>query len=249
MGIFNQFFGSKPGKISNISYEALAVDVHSHLLPGLDDGSESLEQSLQMLSGFKNLGFRKVITTPHVMMDSYKNSPEKISNALLEVKSAVLQAGLDIEIEAAAEYMVDDGFEKIIEEGQLMTIGKNYILIELSTFIPHPHLKEMLFNLQIDGYKIILGHAERYSYWYRNFKEFEELKSREILFQINTLSFGGFYNQDYRKMAEKLVNLGMVDLLGSDMHKPAQLNALARCRMSPFVEELISGGKLLNNII
>lgn len=247
MGLFQKLF--RPGfiPVEEASYAALGVDLHSHFIPGVDDGAETMEHSLEMLAGMQRLGFRKVVTTPHVMMDSYKNTPEIILTGLQNLRKAVTEKGLSIQVEAGAEYMVDDGFEKIISDKTFLTFSNKYILIELSTFMPHPNLKNMIFQLQLEGYKVILGHAERYSYWYRAFHEYEDLKNREVFFQVNTLSFGGFYNADYRKMAEKLAKLDMIDFLGSDMHRPQQEAGLAQCRKLPVVDHLISSGRLMNS--
>lgn len=246
MGFFGKLFTKSYLSPEEASWAALGVDVHSHVIPGLDDGAENPEQSLEMLEGMQRLGFRKLITTPHVMMDSYKNNAASIRNGLGLVQQAARERGLHIQLEAAAEYMVDDGFEALVKAGDLLCFRGKHLLIELSTFMPHPNLKSLIFELQLEGYTIVLAHAERYSYWYRAFHEYEDLKNREVLFQVNTLSFGGFYNPDYKKMAEKMARLGMIDFLGSDMHRPQQEGALAQCRRLPVVENLIQSGKLMN---
>ena len=246
MGIFNNIFSSS--KLSDpADYSILKVDLHSHLIPGLDDGSSNIEESIEMVRRFHKLGFEKLITTPHIMNDYYRNTPDRIKDGLQELRKAVEEAGIPISIEAAAEYMIDDGFEKKLSMGNLLTIGDKYLLIELSTFTPHPNLHTILFNLQLEGYKIILAHAERYSYWYKDFTQYENLKHREMYFQVNTLSFGGFYNPGYRKMAEKLSDAGLIDFLGSDMHHLSALTLMEKSAYEKHVVKLINSGNLLNN--
>lgn len=247
MGFLSKLFKSDHIPLSDASWASLGTDLHSHLIPGIDDGAEDLDQSMAMIEGMQRLGFRKLITTPHVMMDSYKNNAQSILTGLEKVQQAIREKAWDIQVEASAEYMVDDGFETLVKSGNLLCFHGKHLLIELSTFMPHPNLKSILFQLQLDGYTVVLGHAERYSYWYKAFHEFEDLKNREVLFQVNTLSFGGFYNPDYKKTAEKMAGLGMIDFLGSDMHRPAQEGALARCRQLPVVQRLMDSGKLLNS--
>ncbi|MCX6273095.1 MAG: capsular biosynthesis protein [Bacteroidetes bacterium] len=245
MDIWGNLFSQK-SSIPLLDYSALTVDMHSHLIPGLDDGSASAEESLEMLKGLASMGFRKIITTPHVMVDYYKNTPEHILAGLKVIRQAAGQQDIRLEIEAAAEYMLDDGFEKKFHDGQLMTFGKKNILIELSTFTPHPNLFSILFDLQIAGYKTILAHVERYAYWYDKIDHYEELKDREILLQVNILSFGGHYGPVIKKMAEKLADRGLIDVLGTDMHNPLSIPAYQKTLKEKYIQRLLSSGKLLN---
>lgn len=246
MGFWNSVFSDKSDLLFQ-DFSSLNTDVHSHLIAGIDDGSANLEESTEMVRGLSRLGYRKLITTPHIMTDFYGNTPELIKKGLIELQQAVDQEGIPVIVKAAAEYMIDDEFENKLKEGNLMTFGDNYLLIELSTFTPHPNLKTILFDLQIAGYTTVLAHAERYTYWYNEPEHFRDFKDRDILIQVNTLSFSGYYSRLLRLGAEKLANAGMIDLLGSDLHKPAALPALKKAVKERYVQKLMDSGKLLNS--
>lgn len=195
------------------------VDIHSHLLPGIDDGVKTLDESIDTLKEFIRLGFRKVITTPHIMNDFYKNTPEIIMDKLKIVRKAIEHEGLEIEIDAAAEYYLDEFMMKKVEDGEeLLTFGKNYVLVETS-FINEPiYLKEAFFNLKARGYQPVLAHPERYLYLNNNWELVTDLLNRGILFQLNVNSLSGIYNRPVIEMAEKMIRNSMVHFVGSDCH-------------------------------
>jgi tyrosine-protein phosphatase YwqE len=248
MGFIKNLF--TPGKLSTpVSLSGIKTDMHSHLVPGIDDGSDSLETSVELISGMVELGYQKIITTPHIQGEFYKNTPHTILSGLERVKRELKKQNITVEMEAAAEYLIDDQFESKYKEGELLTFGDKYLLVEMSYFNEHPRLKEFLFDLQIEGYRIILAHPERYSYWFRNFKKYEELKDRGIFFQINITSLAGYYSSDVKKMAEKFVDEQMVDFAGTDMHNINYLEALRRSCSEKYVKKLIDSGKLLNRTL
>ena len=104
MGLFAKLFGSKEASLPDADLSVLRCDIHSHFIPGIDDGSQTLEQSIELLTAMRELGYRKVVTTPHSMADGYKNTPDIILGGLAKVRAEVAHVGLDIEIDAAAEY-------------------------------------------------------------------------------------------------------------------------------------------------
>lgn len=246
MGFFQTFFGSS-GTKEPVNFGLLSCDLHSHLIPGIDDGSQSLDESLGLIKKFKKLGFKKLITTPHIQDEFYKNTPEIINSGLAKLKKALELSEVDIEIEAAAEYLLDDGFEEKMRRKELMTFGKNYILVEFSYFNPHPNLKSFIFDLQLEGLQVILAHPERYGYWFNNFRQFEELKDRGVLFQLNLVSLGGQYGKEVKKMAKRMIDLGMIDLVGSDMHNQYYMDSLVKASYDVSLHKLVNSGKLLNN--
>ncbi len=246
MGVFQKiFFGNKLKE--PVDYGVLKTDFHSHLIPGIDDGVRTIEDSLAMIRQFEELGFKKIITTPHIQDEFYKNTPEIILAGLSEVKAAMAGAGLEIELEAAAEYLLDDGFEEKMKSGQLMTFGRKFILVELSYFSPHPNLLSFIFELQLEGYQVILAHPERYSYWFNDLNKFEELKNRGVFFQLNTVSVSGHYGGDAKKIAEKLIELGMYDFAGSDMHNQHYMGSFNKARYEKSMKKLLDSGKLKND--
>ncbi|MBC7384032.1 MAG: capsular biosynthesis protein [Bacteroidia bacterium] len=224
MGLFSNIFNRKTelGKKSSTSsfVNPIQVEFHSHLIYGVDDGCEVIDQSIAILKKFADLGMRKVITTPHVMSDFYKNSQANIYPLRDEIRKRLSEENIQIEFDAAAEYMVDEGFEKKIEEGNLLTFGKDnkHVLIELPFMTEPPNLNAVLFKLQIAGYTPILAHPERYMYYGNEREKFHELKDRGILLQLNILSCLGYYSKPVADVAAYLVNNKLIDLVGSDVH-------------------------------
>lgn len=219
MSLFS-FFNKKTKTAS----PPLEVDMHSHLLPGLDDGVESIEEALEVLSRFAELGFRKVITTPHIMQDFYPNEKSNIIKSFNELKSELDHTKITIELEAAAEYFLDEFLIKKLEsKDDLLLFGESYILFETS-FINEPiNIKDFIFKARSAGLNPVLAHPERYAYLNSNFKLAEELKERGVLFQVNINSIGGYYSKPVRKMAEQLIKRKMVDFIASDCHNIDQL--------------------------
>lgn len=248
MGFFQKIFGGS-GLKEAVDYSALITDFHSHLIPGVDDGARSIDDALEMIRQFKELGFKKLITTPHIQDEFYKNTPEIILSGLEKVKAAMAEAGIEIEIEAAAEYLLDDGFENKLKNKALMTFGQKHILVELSYYSPHPNLLSFIFELQLEGYQVILAHPERYSYWFNSLQKFEELKNRGVLFQLNTVSLSGHYGKEVKKVAEKLIDRGMYEFVGSDMHNQNYMNSFAKARSEKSLKKLMDSGRIMNHIL
>ncbi len=223
--------------------------MHSHLIPGIDDGSQSLEQSIEIIRTFKSLGYQKIITTPHIMCDYYKNTPEIILSGLEKLRAELTRLNISIEIEAAAEYNLDDGLEKIIDDKQLLTFGNNHVLFELPFMQEPQNFQEIVFKFQTQGYKPILAHPERYSYWYKNFEKYEELKAKGILLQLNLLSLTGHYSPETKKIAERMVDAGLVDLVGTDCHKIEHLAILEKHANSKYFNLLANNNQLVNRDI
>ena len=223
------------------------VDLHSHLLPGIDDGVDSLEASIKVIKGFENLGFKKLITTPHIMHDFYKNGPDTILPLLEEVKAEIKKEEINIELEAAAEYYLDEYFMDLLDsDEEILTFGENYVLFELSFMSKPLTLREAIFKLQTKGYKPILAHVERYIYFHKSFDELHEIKNSGVFFQLNLLSLSGYYSKNVKLMAQKLVAEGMIDFIGSDCHNANQLIAVSEVLNSAAMNPLASLN-LLNN--
>ncbi|AHJ99268.1 tyrosine-protein phosphatase [Hymenobacter swuensis] len=204
------------------SLAVLGVDMHSHLLPGLDDGAETLEQSLELLRGLRELGYHKLVMTPHVMGDFYRNTPEGIRNALAALRQAAAQAGLgDVQLECAAEYYLDESFAARLERNEeLLSFGgtQRLVLIETS-YINEPfNLTETVFKLKAAGYQPVLAHPERYTYLYGRFEDLVRIREEGVLLQVNLNSLIGYYSAGAKRVAEKLIDAGLVDLLGTDAH-------------------------------
>lgn len=247
MGFLRKIFGNKKDKlIAPADISILNIDVHSHLIPGIDDGSKTIEETLEMLSHFEDLGYTKVITTPHVMSDYYKNTPEIILKGLAGVRNAIAESNLTIEIDAAAEYNLDADFEKIIDSGDILTFGENYVLFELPFFQEPPMLNEIIWKLQTKGYQPILAHVERYSFWFNDWNRVLEIKERGVHFQLNINSLTGHYGPDVKEIAEKLIDHDMIDLVGSDCHNMNHMNLTKEALHYPYLHKVIKDENLIN---
>jgi protein-tyrosine phosphatase len=224
---------SSPGAFP---FERLKVDMHSHLIPAVDDGSPSVEESLMLIKGMLELGYERLITSPHVMQDMYPNNPQTLGMGYDEIK----RDWEDVPLAFAAEYFLDDHVSDLLAKDQkLLTIKDNMVLVEFSFISPPMGYKEMIFELQMKGYQPILAHPERYSYFHRQPREYDELKASGCLFQSNILSFSGYYGGSVRDAAEYLVNHNLVELLGTDLHHSRHLGNLRELPFTPALQKLI----------
>jgi len=246
MALFgNLFSSSKANTPVDISF--LRTDIHSHLIPGIDDGSKSLEESVAMITEFHRLGYRKIITSPHVMSDFYRNSSETILSGLEKVKTALKEANIEMEMEAVAEYYLDYDFESKLKNEELLTFGKNYLLFEISYMNPPDNLNAVLFEMQTRGYRPVLAHPERYNFWHTQFEKYEELYDKGVLLQMNINSLSGHYSIPTKKIAEKMIEKGMISFLGSDCHHLGHVELMKKVVYEKHLHKLVDSGKLLNN--
>lgn len=222
--IFSRF---QKGKASQ-SVSVPSVDVHSHLIPGIDDGAKSMEESLSLLKAMQSLGYEKVITTPHVMADAYRNTKASIQEGLEALQAQSAKEGLTICIEAAAEYYLDEGLPELIKRGEILPVGGEYLLFETSYMHRPRDLERVIFEICASGYKPLLAHPERYRYIENFSQEYGRLKELGVFFQLNLNSLEGYYGTSAKRSAEWLCNEGMVDFLGSDVHHQKHTDALAR---------------------
>lgn len=240
MSLITKLFAKSNAKI----IEKLEVDMHSHLLPGLDDGSPDLESTIQYLRNLQELGFRKVITTPHVMTDLYPNTPTKILEVLKVVQEKIAEIGLQIKLEAAAEYMIDENFDKLIDNDAVLPIAGKYLLVELSYVAPVLNYESAIFKVQARGFVPILAHPERYYYF--SMAELEHLHELGCLFQINVLSLTGYYGKHVSTVGHNLLQKNMVSLLGTDLHHKKHLEALKRFASDSKLNRQLSNYEWLN---
>jgi len=228
----------------------LVADMHSHLIPGIDDGAPDLETSLELIRGMVDLGYKKIITTPHIMGEIYDNGPGNILAGAEIVREAIKRENIDIEFSAAGEYMLDDHFSTLLEEDQpLLTIKDNLVLVEFS-FVNAPYgFKEKIFMMQIKGYRPILAHPERYGYFHGNKKIYDEFKNMGCLFQVNLLSLIGYYGKAMQDMAHNLIERGDVNLLGTDLHHAKHMALLHNPHLTDQVRELLESHNFLNSTL
>ena len=226
----------------------VTTDIHSHILPGIDDGSPDIDTSLQLIKGMYALGIRKCIATPHIIGDLYRNSKDTITPALEKTRSACANAGIEMELSAAAEYMLDDYFMELLQQKQpLLTLHKNFVLTEFSyTMRPH-NIDEMVFNIITGGYQPVLAHPERYFYFHGDLKEYHELKELGFHLQVNLLSLTGYYGKDVAKAAKYILDKGLADLVGTDLHHERHLAALGKPENLAIFNRYI-GTKVYNDL-
>lgn len=239
--IFKKKYPATPNDLSG-----LGTDMHSHLLPGIDDGSPDIDMSDTLKKGLEDLGYRQFVTTPHIMWDIYKNTPLIINNAL----QLLQRQGMHGNIHAAAEYFMDDHFDRLLSDDQpLQTVHEKMVLVEFS-FVSLPiDVKEKLFAMQIKGYQPILAHPERYEYLAGKKGVFDELKSMGCLFQLNLLSPTGYYGKTASQLAAYLISKNYIDFAGTDLHHLRHLQALRHSKtIMPVVQRLLDSGKLRNNL-
>ncbi len=241
------FFRKRKANVNIADYSILNADIHSHLLPGIDDGSPDIETSIQLITGMKRLGYKKLITTPHVMWDVYKNTRHIILEKLQEVKDRLVNEQVEIEIHAAAEYFIDDHLGELVERKEpLLCFGNNFVLVEFSMVSQPFEWKKTLFEMQIQGYQPVIAHPERYAYLDRNKNFYDELKSSGYLFQLNILSLSGQYGNSVNELARYLTKKGYYDLIGTDLHHVRHLEALKNPSVLSSLQQLLDSGKILN---
>ena len=237
-------FKSK-NKIPEFNFSDIGIDMHSHILPGIDDGAPTVKESIMMVKRFQELGFKKLIATPHIMADYYRNTPDTIHKALEELREELVRQNINMPIEAAAEYYLDETFEAKINKGNLMKMGGDYVLFELS-FINYPNnIKDIIQKLNDKGLKPILAHPERYPYL-GSIENYHKIREFGCYFQLNTISLSGYYGKQTQKIAEELVDNMMVDFIGSDMHHLRHADALKQSLFTPSLKTLFEESALQN---
>jgi tyrosine-protein phosphatase YwqE len=228
----------KKASVERFPFQELGTDMHSHLIPAVDDGSPGVVQSIELIKGMLELGYTKLITSPHIMQDMYPNSPQTIGMGYDEILRSWKPGKPPLNY--AAEYFLDDHvFDLLGRSEKLLTLTGNKVLVELSFISPPIGLKDMIFELQMKGYEPILAHPERYTYCHRNPSVYAELQGTGCFLQCNLLSFSGYYGESVKEAAEYLVAKGLVDLLGTDLHHSRHLKALQELPYTPALRKLM----------
>jgi tyrosine-protein phosphatase YwqE len=254
--MFSKLFGRKKndveGDLSTAVYadfSFLKTDIHSHLIPGIDDGAQTIEDSLTLINEFRSLGYLGIVTTPHIKSDYFPNTPEINNGGLKRLHDALSERSINFSVRAAAEYYVDERFIEMLESGPLLTIRNNELLIEFSFMFEPMNLHDILFKIQTKGYKPIIAHPERYNYYHQKPQVLRELRERGCLLQLNTIALTGYYGKGVKDLAERLLQDGLYDYCGSDMHhlrhaealrKITQTKSFATLSNYPFLNKNIS---------
>jgi tyrosine-protein phosphatase YwqE len=237
---FPSFFSS-----NKISFED--VDIHSHLIPFIDDGAKNMERSIKLVLSLKKMGYKKIITTPHVS-DMFPNSSKKILEGYNLLKEELRLRSIKIELEVAAEYYLDENFERLLAKKDILTFGENnYLLFELSYFTRPSDLDSLIQDIKLAGYIPVLAHPERYEYFHHSIDEYIHLKSLGVLFQINLISMVNYYSVEIGTMVQKIIQHGLVDFVGSDTHHRNHIEALSEVFSSSLYKKLFKKNIILNN--
>mgnify|MGYP002624669045 CR=1 FL=1 len=243
-----QFFSKLFSNAPLSDFSVLETDMHSHLLPGIDDGVPTIEEALEVIKALRNLGYRRLVTTPHVMVERYPNTTEIILDKFNLLKEAVLRADIPVEVVAAAEYFMDDHFAGLLEKGDLMTLDAHgKVLVEMSFLHPPLALKQYLFDMQTQGYVPVLAHPERYPFYHNKLDEYRTLKEAGCLFQVNILSITGHYGPDVQQATQLLLKHKMVDFLGTDAHRLRHAQTLRAALRSGHLEKTLKKHRFSNS--
>ncbi|GAA4728189.1 tyrosine-protein phosphatase [Flavisolibacter ginsenosidimutans] len=241
------FFGKKS---ADLDLSWLHADMHSHLIPGIDDGAPDMAASLELIKGLQKLGYKKLVTTPHILWEVYPNTADIIAKGLEGLKGAMAEEGISMELQAAAEYFIDEYFEENLKAKEpLLPISGNKVLVEFSMITAPMDLQQVLFQLQIQGYIPVIAHPERYIYLAQRKQTFDELKEAGCLFQLNLLSLTGYYGKSVQELAEYLCKKNYYSLAGTDLHNPRHLAALQKLSSSATFSRLKESGLLLNSTL
>ncbi|WP_256013228.1 tyrosine-protein phosphatase [Desertivirga xinjiangensis] len=218
--------------------------MHSHLIPGVDDGAENMEDSLSMIEALAELGFNRLFTTPHSMQGLHPNTKSTLVTGYQLIKSK-LPNGITLEL--SSEYYLDEHFDHLVNTQQLLLLPGQRLLIEFSQVIRPYALEESLFGLAIKGYQVVLAHPERYLFLHKNFDDYFRLKDMGVEFQVNALSLTDHYGKNIRAIAEKLTDHKLVDFIGTDIHRIQQIDLLKKVPSSRYYAKLLESGLLKNN--
>lgn len=240
--MFEFLFTKKKAKEIGIGYspfETIEIDIHSHLIPGIDDGASDVRTSIDLIRKMRNLGFKKIITTPHIS-ELYPNNVNSILDGLIQLKNELNNETIDVEITVAAEYMVNDVFEEmLVSDMEFLTLPQNHILIEMPHFSEPMNFYRVLSLLVSKGFTPVLAHPERYRHYNGNLLQYEKLKSYGCLFQVNLLSILGYYGQTVHDCAWNLLTHKMIEFIGSDVHHERHLDCF-RKTITPECQRLLN---------
>src|SRR5690606_15771823 len=227
----------------------IGMDMHNHILPGIDDGSPDVAQSLHLIRGLKDLGIQKAIATPHVMHGVHDNTPATIAEAFNKLKQAISESGMKFNLQYSAEYMIDDQIATLIQNDNLCALPNRHLLIEMSYLAESKALFQTIKDIQEKGYQPILAHPERYNYYHQNFKIYKEIKDAGCLLQLNLLSISRYYGEPVKSTALTLIKSGMYDLVGTDMHHDKHLHALKIVAAKYDIFDLLKDNPIKNATI
>jgi protein-tyrosine phosphatase len=235
------FFNRKRSEHSDFS--AIGVDMHSHLIPGVDDGAQNVADSVKLIMSLKDLGFSHLYTTPHTLLDYHPNTKETLEKGKSQLIGKLPEG---ISFNLSSEYYLDEGFREQLDANKLMPMPGNRLLIEFSQISRPPELESIIFEIGIKGYQPILAHPERYLFFHNDFAYFQRLKDMGVELQVNALSLTNHYGKSIRKTAEKLIENDMIDFIGTDTHHLRHIEVLKSVPTTKHYDRLVKSGLLKN---
>jgi len=245
LGFFKNIF-NKERVLEPISLLTLGADMHSHLIAGVDDGAETIRDSINLIKELRKFGLRHLITTPHIMSDLYLNKKSDLERRAEILRIEIEKEKLDVTLQVSAEYFLDSHFTDLIKKKELMPFGNNHILFEMSFMEKSPLLQECIFEFQSAGYKPILAHPERYGYMHQNLEKYVSLHEQGVSLQLNINSVTGHYGPFVKKASEELIERNVISFLGTDCHHPGHIELMKSAVKSPLVHKLVNSGFLKN---
>ena len=238
--MFSFFKNKKSAEISG-NYFPFKTDMHSHILPGIDDGSPDVATSIKLIKGLMEMGVTRSIATPHIIGDLYRNDHTTINAALKILQDELKKQKINFKVSAAAEYMLDSYFYEILNgKEKLLTLTDNIILTEFSYASMPEDPGKMSFAIIMEGYVPILAHPERYPYYYDNYKMFHHLDELGYKLQVNLLSLTGYYGKEAFKVASYLLKNDLVSYVGTDMHHERHLGMLSDPKIRSGFNKMLS---------
>lgn len=208
-------------------------DVHSHVLPGLDDGVRTMDEAVLVIRRMTATGLRHLTCTPHVAYPALMNSRRDIESMLVLLRARLAREGVNITVDAGAEYRMGEFMLGLLERDEIIASGAGEVLVEHSFVAPSVYADEILFGVRAKGYVPVMAHPERYPFYAGEVvKCCEGLKALGCKVQVNLLSFSGFYGKEAMAGARKLYRSGLVDYYAGDIHN---------LRQEMLLEKLIGG--------
>jgi tyrosine-protein phosphatase YwqE len=220
------------------NWSFLGVDMHSHLIPGIDDGAQTVEDSIVLIERLQSMGFKSLVTTPHIKSDHFPNTAAIIQQGLKNLRQELAERNINVPVRAAAEYYIDDHFLDLLERRELMPVTGNEVLVEVSFLVEPIKFHDILFRMQMADYRPILAHPERYSFYHNKTDAYRELKNRGCLLQLNTIALTGYYGKPVKQAAERNLKEGLYSYCGSDMHHFKHADVLHNMLGSSILAEL-----------
>lgn len=245
-----EFFKRKKNRVVEPIFESLSVDMHSHLVPHVDDGSRSIEETLECMRVMQQVGYKQMYITPHFQYPRFPNKEDDITNRYNRLCDDLKENGVTMQMMGiGGEYRIDDSFADRVANPQFLQIGQKnkYLLVELSLHQIRMGIEETIFDLMMKGYDVILAHPERYPYESSTSRKLQNLKEQGVYFQCNVLSLSGFYGEAAQSKAYAFIENDWVEFLGTDMHNTMYADALLECAANKKVQKLMQTHTFLNS--